>query len=229
MEKLIYLLDRAQAGSGNAGFADTIAAKIVPIIKQAGGYRITVNVADLDAPVKQASPERIAGAWDRFGAAVHFWLDSVDNRAPIEEAIAGLCSRYSAYLVTESMPQAVAQDWGEGRRRPGITQFTAHAKPGNVSEHDFYYNWQVKHSTISFALHPRRWSYVRNAVARPLSTGAPPYRAIVLEHFRELEDFTDESRYFGDSKVVEEMYADLLGFCEVSTMITGPMSEYYYD
>lgn len=229
MEKLIYLLDRAPGDADNAALDQAIRTRLVPAIKAAGGYRITVNIADLDAPVLRASPARIAGAWDRFGAAVHFWLDSIDARAPIETAIAALCPRYSGYLVTESMPQAFSVDWKAGARRPGVTQFTANGKPADVSEEDFYYNWQVKHSTISFDLHPHRWSYVRNAVARPLTPNAPPFRSLVLEHFRELEDFTDESRYFGDPRVVEEMYADLPGFCDVSTMITGPMSEYYFD
>lgn len=229
MEKLIYLLDRAQAGAHNGELIETIKARLVPAIRAAGGSRITVNIADLDAPVLAQSPARIAGQWDRFGAAVHFWLDSIDTRADIEAVIATLCPRYSGYLVTESMPQGFSVDWAEGERRPGVTQFTANGKPDDVSEEDFYYNWQVKHSSISFDLHPLRWSYVRNAVARPLTAGAPAFRSLVLEHFRELRDFTDESRYFGDPKVVEEMFADLPGFCEVSTMITGPMSEYYFD
>jgi len=229
VEKLIYLLDRNRPGSDNAELLAAIRAQLVPVIKAAGGCRITVNIADLDAQVLAASPARIAGAWDRFGAALHFWLDSIDTRAPIEAAIAAVCPRYSGYLVTESMPQAFAMDWAQGERRPGVTQFTANGKPDNVSDEEFYYNWQVKHSTISFDLHPLRWSYVRNAVARPLTSGAPPFRSLVLEHFRELRDFTDESRYFGDPKVVQEMYADLPGFCEVSSMITGPMSEYHFD
>lgn len=229
MEKLIYLLDRAEAGSDNAALSAALRTQLVDAIKAAGGYRITLNIADLDAPVLRDSPARIAGTWDRFGAAVHFWLDSIDARAPIEVAIAALCPRYSGYLVTESTPQSFACDWAGGARRPGVTQFTANGKPADVSDEDFYYNWQIKHSAISFDLHPLRWSYVRNAVARPLTKNAPPFRSLVLEHFRELEDFTEESRYFGDPKVVEEMYADLPGFCDASSMITGPMSEYYFD
>lgn len=228
MEKLVYLLDRTP-GADPAALTRKLIDELVPAIRAAGGYRITLNITDLDEAVLKASPGRIAGAWENFGAAVYFWLDTLDYRAPVETAIAALCPRFSGYLVTESLSQAFVPDWPEGERRPGVTQFTANGKPADVSEEDFYHNWQVKHSTMSFRLHPLRWSYVRNAVARPLTRNAPPYRSIVLEHFRELRDFTDESRYFGGPEVVAEMYADLGGFCEVNGMITGPASEYYFD
>lgn len=228
MEKLIYLLDR-DPSADMAAFTRTLVDELVPRVREAGAYRITLNVADLDEPVRAASPGRIAGPWERFGAALHFWMDTLDRRAPIEAVIAAVCPRNAGYLVTESMSQPYSIDWGAGARRPGVTQFTAHGKPAGVSEEDFYYNWQVKHSAISFDLHPLRWSYVRNAVARPLTKAAPTYRVIVLEHFRELRDFTEESRYFGDPAVVEEMYADLPGFCDHNNMITGPMSEYCFD
>jgi hypothetical protein len=227
MEKLIYLLDRT-AGANTADFTRALIGEVIPRIRAAGGSRIDLHVADLDSAVRAASPGRIGGAWDQFGAAIHCWLDALDQRAPIETAIAAVCPRFAGYLVTESVLQPYTVEWNEGERRPGVTQFTANAKPAAVSEAEFYHNWQVKHSAISFDLHPLRWSYVRNAVARALTPDAPPYRAIVLEHFRELRDFTDESRYFGDPQVVQEMYADLPGFYDPDNMFTGPASEYHF-
>jgi hypothetical protein len=227
VEKLIYLLDRGALAPQQ--LTRTLLAEVVPAMQQRGATRITINIADLDEPVRSAAPGRIAGAWDRFGAAVHFWVDTLDGRAEIEALLAPLCPAYAGYLVTESVLQDIESTWSGGQRRPGVTQFTAHAKPANVSEEEFYYNWQVTHSAISFDLHPYRSSYVRNAVARPLTKNAPAYRVIVLEHFPELRDFTEDGRYFGDPKVVEAMYADLPGFCDVTNMITGPMSEYYFD
>ncbi|WP_116367777.1 EthD domain-containing protein [Parahaliea mediterranea] len=229
MEKLVYLLDRAVDDPENQAFLDSFKAGLLPVIRASGGHHITLNIADIDALVVAANSARIAGEWKKVGAVVAFWLDTLDSRADIEAAIETLSPGYSGYLVTESIPQAFEVEWGEGERRPGVTQFTAHNKPDSVSEAEFYHNWQVKHSAISFDLHPLRWSYVRNAVARPLTQIAPAYRAIVLEHFRELRDFTDDSRYFGDPEVVEEMYADLPGFCDFNSMITGPMSEYWFD
>jgi len=229
MEKLIYLIDRAAGDPENKAFFDRFKARLLPVIRASGGRNITLNIADIDASVMAESSTRIVGEWKKVGAVVAFWLDTLDVRADVEAAIKALSPGYSAYLVTESVPQGFEVDWGDGERRPGVTQFTAHGKPESVSEEDFYHNWQVKHSAISYDLHPLRWSYVRNAVVRQLTQNAPDFRAIVLEHFRELRDFTDDSRYFGDPDVVEEMYADLPGFCDFESMITGPMSEYWFD
>lgn len=79
------------------------------------------------------------------------------------------------------------------------------------------------------ALHPLRVAYVRNAVARVLTPGARDYRIIVLEHWRELRDFTEDARYFGSPEAVEEMYRDLPGFADPASTTTGPVSEYAFD
>jgi len=100
--------------------------------------------------------------------------------------------------------------------------------PG-VTEEAFYHNWQQVHSVQSFALHPLRVSYVRNAVARVLTPGARDYRIIVLEHWQELRDFTEDARYFGSPEAVAEMYRDLPGFADSSSTTTGPASEYAFD
>lgn len=227
MEKLIYLLDRDTAAPTEV-FRERL-LEAMPALQESGARGITLNVADLDEAVRAAAPQRIAGAWAAFGAAVHFWLDNLDTRGRIEAVLARLCPGSHGYLVTESVVQPYERSWQGRERRPGVTQFTAHAKPAEVSEEQFYYNWQVEHSAMSFDLHPLRWSYVRNAVARALTPGAPPHRVIVLEHFRALEDFTDERRYFGNLAVVQRMYADLPGFCDVNRMITSATSEYFFD
>lgn len=226
MEKLVYLLNNA--GAGPARFAEPALPELVDKLKRCGAYRLAINVADLNAVVGASAPGRIVGAWQPLAAVVEFWLDNLDQRRKIEVLFGAWCESFDGYLVTESVVQNFAQEWPIGTRRPGVTQFTALAKPANVSDQDFYHNWQILHSASSFDLHPRRWSYVRNAVARPLSAGAPPYRALVLEHFRELADFTDDSRYFGTQQAIEAMYAELPGYCDVGTMITGPMSEYIF-
>jgi hypothetical protein len=89
-----------------------------------------------------------------------------------------------------------------GKRRPGVTQLAMICKAPAVSEEAFYHNWQQGHSALSFALYPLRLSYVRNAVARVLTTGAP--------------------------EVLEEMYRELPGFADNASTTTGPMSEYAF-
>lgn len=227
MEKLVYLLGR-EPGADMQSLREQLLGETVPLLRAHDARHITLNVADLDDPVQSAAPDRIAGPWESLGAVVAFWLECLDSRAPIEAQLTSLAPGVTGYLVTESLPQTFTQDWGDGERRPGVTQFTAHGKPAGLDEAAFYHNWQVEHSRLSFDLHPRRWSYERNAVARQLSGEPSGYRALVLEHFRELEDFTDPARYFGDPAVVEQMYAELPGFCDVHNMVTGPMSEYRF-
>ena len=65
-------------------------------------------------------------------------------------------------------------------------------------------------------------------MARPLTPNAPAYRAIVAEHFHTLEDFTDDSRYFGSQEALEEMIEHMPGFCDLNTMFSLGMSEYYF-
>lgn len=228
MEKLIYLLGR-EPGDDMDACRDHLLARTVPLLRAHDARHITLNIADLDAPVRRDAPGRIVGPWESLGAVVAFWLESLDSRSPIEAHLAEVTPQLAGYLVTESLPQPCSQSWPEGERRPGIAQFTAHGKPADVSEAAFYQNWQIEHSRLSFALHPLRWSYERNAVARQLCGESSGYRALVLEHFRELRDFTDPARYFGDPAVVEQMYAELPAFCDVHNMVTGPMSEYRFD
>jgi len=228
MEKLVYLLNNHTKTPES--FSEIALDNLADKLKRCGAYHITINVADLNEVVTSSAPGRIFGAaWQSLDAVVSFWLDNLDQRRKIELLLSTLCEHFDGYLVTESIVQNFAREWPPKARRPGVTQFTALAKPADVSEDDFYHNWQIKHSAGSFDLHPRRWSYVRNAIARPLTNAAPAYRALVLEHFRELADFTDDSRYFGTPQAVEAMFAELPGYCDVGSMITGPMSEYIFD
>lgn len=224
MEKLIYLLDR---GSSPGTLQQSLSQDIVPALQKAEARNIVFNIADLDETITASAPQRIAGNWQDLGAVVSLWVDSIDCHKTLERILSKSGCELSGYLVTESVPQACEPSWKRNERRPGITQFTAHGKPEHIAEADFYRNWS-EHTELSFKLHPLRWSYVRNAVVRPLTDNAPNYRALVMEHFRELEDFTDESRYFGDPAVVQQMYEELPGFCDFGSMMTGPMSEYQY-
>lgn len=135
----------------------------------------------------------------------------------------------NGYLVTESVPQGFEPDWEGGSSHPGVTQFGMNDRPDHVSLENFYHNWQVTHSQQSFDLHPLRWSYLRNAVARPLTPGAPTCPAIVSEHFHTLEDFVEDERYFGSEGAVITMIGHLPCFCDLGSMVSHAMSEYYFE
>jgi hypothetical protein len=228
MEKLIYLLGRTETSTPER-LLRAVTQGLPQELSARGARHITFSVADLDVQVRELAPQRFFGAWDHFCGAIHLWLDALDFRSEIEKVLFELFSAFHSYLVTESIVQPFKRTWKIGERRPGLTQFTAGTKPEAISEKDFYYNWQVKHSASSFRLHPRRWSYVRNSIARSLSNSVPQYSFIVLEHFREMSDFTDDSRYFGGQEAIAEMIAEIPGFCDVDRMISGPASEYYFE
>lgn len=227
MEKLIYFLKRPEAVAMH-DFASSLLGDGITAIREHGGSTITVNLAEFNDLVQEQAPGRLMGPWQDVSAVVSLWLDTLDDRGPIEDSLRSGGTSITGYLVTESVVQPFQANWGEGERRPGITQFGAIGKPAGVSDEDFYYNWQVLHSAQSFDLHPLRWSYVRNAVARPLTPDAPTYRALVAEHFRTLEDFTDDARYFGSPEAVQEMIEHMPGFCDIGNMFSLGMSEYFF-
>jgi hypothetical protein len=116
--------------------------------------------------------------------------------------------------------------WADGERSPGVTLWTAFPKPERIDDETFYARWYGSHTPLSFEVHPL-WQYVRNAVARPLTSGAPAYRAIVEERFRTLEEILDMKRFFGgDLANVERVMDDLAAFTDMASMNTTPMSEY---
>ena len=227
MEKSIYFL-RKPATLAIEAFRENLLSSLVPHLKTLGASQLTINVADLNPTIQEQAPGRLIGPWQSLSAVVAYWHDCLDARDPIEASLREISEAMDGYLVTESVPQGFNPVWEGGERRPGVTQFGANGKPDNVSDEQFYYNWQVVHSAASFELHPLRWSYVRNAVARPLTDGAPPYRAIVSEHFRELADFTDDQRYFGSPEAIAFMLEELPGFCDFNSMVSVPTSEYFF-
>jgi hypothetical protein len=130
------------------------------------------------------------------------------------------------YLVTESVPQRCTdRDWPDGKRSPGVTHFTWFPKPARLSDEQFFHAWHEVHTPFSFELHPLRWEYVRNAVARGLTPGAPPIRAIVAERFRTIEDYTDPRRLYGSKEVLKRVMATPCSSRDVADMHSTPLSE----
>ena len=143
----------------------------------------------------------------------------------IKAALASCGRTLWGYLVTESTMAPCPHFVSEGGRVPGVTQWAINDKPAKVALDDFYREWAV-HSKLSFDLHPTRQSYIRNAVARRLTAASPTYLGIVLERFPSLDDFTDESIYFGDRAIVKKMFEHVPSFYDFGTAITGGLSEY---
>jgi len=166
---------------------------------------------DLDVPgvrsVQVSAAADLAGATLLMGKGptlrglAELWVESVDVWPDVVRQVPG-----DAYLVTESVPQPVEPgEW--------LTHFTWFPKPDRLSDEDFFHGWHMIHTPSSALLHPLRQGYVRDAVARTLTPGSPPVRAIVSEFFAE-DVYLDPARLFGSpdalTATVEELplYAD---------------------
>ena len=70
---------------------------------------------------------------------------------------------------------------------------------------------------------------MRNSVARCLTPGAPPYRAIVSESVESLEVAADPERFYGSEQNRRRAVEDLLSFVELPTLGTVCMSEFIFE
>jgi hypothetical protein len=200
MEKLIYLIwDRPSrdADELRGQFLDDLSPRLLEL----GARRLQVDLDDADAQV----PSMVAVPGDELPvrASVSLWLDAHDFRAPYEAVLAEAGIRRAGYLVTESMyrdygdnEHAPARDWPDGSRSPGIVTLTLFDKPAGVDDDTFYGHWYGHQSPMSEWMQPR-CRYVRNAVVRALTPGAPRYRAIVEEAWPTVEHLTDLVTFFG--------------------------------
>jgi hypothetical protein len=165
----------------------------------------------------------LLGRGAEAAAVVSVWLDSLDDRGVVEAAIGAAAD---GYLVTESVPQRRPdRDWPDGEPSPGVTHCTWFPKPDRLSDEDFYRGWHDVHSPASFRLHPLRWEYVRDAVARVVTPGSPPLRAIVFERFRTVEDYADPARLYGPPETLEETMRDLPLYADFESLNSRPFRE----
>ena len=184
----------------------------------AGALGLTFGIADTDVEIP--NPTLLLGRGPELSAVVSVWLDSVDDRAPVEEALRATAAEVDGYLVTESVPQP-----RDPQHRAGVTHLTWFPKPDRLTDDEFFHGWHVVHTPSSFSLHPRRRGYVRDAVARPLTTDAPPIRAIVFEMFDPIEDYADPDRLYGSPEALERTMQELPLYADFETINSRPVHE----
>jgi hypothetical protein len=228
MEKLVYITRRPETPSMDV-LCERLLGDVAKRIREAGVRGLVVQVADL-ADDPRVAPQQLFGEGASYASCVSVWLESLDDRRPIEEALSSLGGRVDGWLVTESVPQACEdRDWPDGERSPGVTQLVTFPKPERLSDEDFYRGWHDQHTPFSFELHPTRWSYTRNAVVRPLTSGAPPYRAIVEERWRSFEEWLDPKQLFGSPEVMRRSAEDLHHFADFASLNQTLLSEYILE
>ncbi|MEZ4217374.1 MAG: EthD domain-containing protein [Myxococcota bacterium] len=232
MEKVVYLLGLGASGAAESDGRDARDARIAlrerllalaEPLAAAGARRARAAVADIDDARADASFR--LDAHGHGDAAVSLWLDSIDARGPVERALAGAAARCAGYLVTESVPLAPAAGVAPGARIPGVALVTSFDKPAALDDDAFYARWHGSHTPLSLEIHPLL-HYVRNAVVRPLTPGAPPLRAIVSEAVASVDVIADPAVFYGSEEGRARAVADLRTFVDFRSLATALMSEY---
>ena len=202
MEKLVYLVwDRPSRAPRDvrALFLDEIAPALLALSPR--GLQMDLDDEDAQVPSMVPVPD------DELPvrACISLWLDAHDFRGPYEDVMRSAGVRRAGYLVTESLyrdyggnPHAPARDWPDGVRSPGIVTLTVFDKPAGVEDETFYAHWYGHQSPMSEAMQPRT-RYVRNAVVRAVTPGAPRFRAIVEEAWPGVSCLSDLHTFFGAS------------------------------
>jgi hypothetical protein len=200
MEKIVYLVwDRPSRAP--ADVHAQLLEDVAPRLLAAGARGLQIDVDDADAQIASMVP--VPDDELPVRAEVSIWVDAHDFREPFEAVLREVGVRHAGYLVTESMyrdygdnAHAPRRNWPDGQRSPGIVTLTVFDKPAGVDDETFYGHWYGHQSPMSEWMQPRA-RYVRNAVVRPLTPGAPRYRAIVEEAWPSVGDLTDLQRFFG--------------------------------
>jgi hypothetical protein len=232
VEKLIYGLWRRpdqDVDPIRTGLLDRVA----PVLLDLGvaGLRVCVEEPAGHAYRVGANPDG-----SLLVACVSLWLDSYDNRAAHESALAQVDAQAFGWIVAESEARSYGEHrtWPDGERSPGLSITTFFDKKADIDDETFYRIWHGEHTPLSFEIHPF-WLYVRNQVLRAITPGAPSVRGIVYEAVPTDEDMLDFARFFGcpdeparlmdQIKIVDD---HMHTFGDTATLQCVPMREWIF-
>jgi hypothetical protein len=235
MEKLVYLVwerPSIDPATLRARYLDDLAPQLLAL----GAHALQMDLDDEYAQMQSMVP--VPGDELPVRACISIWVDAQDDRAPYEALIRAAGTRVGGYLVTESLyrdygdnEHAPKRTWADGERSPGIITLTIFDAPEGVDDETFYGHWYGHQSPMSEDMQPRA-RYVRNAVVRSVTPGAPRFRAIVEESWPSVEHMTNLHTFFGASSNEElgENIRVMLDSTKLlynpATMRNYPLSEY---
>ncbi|HVB90719.1 MAG TPA: hypothetical protein VND70_01340 [Acidimicrobiales bacterium] len=236
MEKLMYLL-WLEADTTRAEVADvmlgTVATELLAL--QPHGLSMDLRDAQSDIPAPVPTPE----GETPLHALVSLWVDAVDLRQPYEEVLSRTGVRLAGYEVVESLYRdyggnewSEPRDWADGQRSPGVLTVALLEQHPRQTLEEWVTRWHTRISPITEAIQPR-CRYVRNAVFRAVTKGAPPLRGIVEEAWPSLENVTDPMLFFcagGDPEKMTahmtQMIEEITAFVDLDSMRSVTMSEW---
>jgi hypothetical protein len=229
MEKLCYVLWRPETVSP-ADFAAELRGPLAARIAQSSPGPLSLLVADeATEPVAKA---RIQRTTPPVAGMLSLWLDSVDARGAVEEALAPATARLAGFLVTESVPIVNrTHPAAPGERTPGITMLSLLERPARLSEDEWLRIWHERHTPLAIEIQCT-YLYVRNVVVRALTPGAPPWAGLVEEGFP-TEAVTNPMLWYkaeGSPERLREnlgrMLASVRAFLDIERVESLPMSEW---
>lgn len=192
MEKIVCALWAArERGAFNAWLLGTLPN----VLRAAGASAIRINVRD---EIVDAGSALIQN-WQvpQQDAVIQFWLPSANLlfRAEIDTALAQYCSRFAAWLVSESTIIANRNHPADpGERTWGWSQSSFISFRDDLDRLDAINVWHNHHTRIAIDTQSN-FEYVQNLIVAPLTPGAPTYDAFVEECFP-LEALNDPRIFF---------------------------------
>ncbi len=228
MEKILYPVWKSEGLSADQ-FRDQLLKVLVPRLLALGVRGLRVSVVDSD--VALAAGLRMENSRPLMDAMVSVWLDSSVYRAPIEEAIGEHTLRFAGYLVTESEPIVNAKYPPViGERTFGMAQVVFLQRPRRLSEQQWLEIWHGSHTQVAIETQST-FGYRQNVIARPLTYAAPPFDAVIEEHFPpEAMDSQhafyaaeDDATLAANSKAMLESCVRFIDFDKIDVI---PTSEY---
>ncbi|MCA9646577.1 MAG: EthD family reductase [Myxococcales bacterium] len=134
----------------------------------------------------------------------------------LERHLAPHAHHLDGYLLAVAVARDYERAWPVGERSPGIKQISLIYRKPELTEDAFLRHWHLTHTPLALEVHPL-WRYLRGVVVEALSEGAPPYDAIVELQFREEEDVTDLTRFYGgDIANMKRIGRDVASFIDLS-------------
>lgn len=214
----------------------TMVDQVGPTLLDLGARALTIDVDDEEADVAPPLPPPDADVAVR--SVVSLWLDTYDRRPPFEAVLRSVAVELAGYQVLESLctdygdnPWSAPRDWPDGQRSPGLLTVAAIERPDGRDPEQWLDYWHSTVSTVSAAIQPR-CRYVRNAVFRPITPGAPRYHALVEEAWPSAGHIADPRLFYcaSDDTTLQAnmtlMIDTIAAFTDLATLRSYTMSEW---
>lgn len=226
----MYSLSRREPQSPEE-FAARLTRELAPRLLDRGALQVAVAVHDAD--VSPAASLRIVNQDPPIEAVVSLWVHTANDRCDWEPLLDEYASSICGYLVAESQPLREASTLTGGQRRPGMLQVAFLQIPAGMDAGEWFRVWRDDHTAVAIETQST-CAYRQNQVVRALTSGAPPFAAIVEEAFP-AGAMTSQHAFYDatgdDDKLARNrgrMWKSSQRFVDLSSIEVVPTSEYVW-